>query len=127
MPTALLLVIVVPSKLAIQVYSPACDVLTALSVRVLVTTCPLAEGSDGVGVSLGPIHWNTGLPLTVPGRVTKHMRETNPPATTKGVEGEMVIISGSARKQYKETLHTIMHSVFQQHYIGIVLGQPLEY
>jgi len=54
------------------------------------------EGAAGVGVSPGPSHWNTGLPLTVPGRVTKQVRETFSPTTGKEVEERREIFRGSA-------------------------------
>ena len=59
------------------------------------------EGAAGVGVSPGPAHWNTGLPLTVPGRVTEQVRDTDPPATGEEMEEEREMISGSAGKQHK--------------------------
>ena len=58
------------------------------------------EGAAGVGVSPGPTHWNTGLPLTVPGRVTEQVRETDSPAVGEEVEGEREIIRGSAGRQH---------------------------
>ena len=58
------------------------------------------EGSAGVGVSPGPAHWNTGLPLTVPGRVTEQVRETDSPAVGEEVEGEREIVRGSAGRQH---------------------------
>ena len=57
-------------------------------------------GAAGVGVSPGPTHWNTGLPLTVPGRVTEQVRETVSPAMGEEVEGEREIIKSSAGKEY---------------------------
>ena len=53
-------------------------------------------GAAEVGVSPGATHWNTGLPLTVPGRVTEQVRETASPAMGKEVEGEREIIKSSA-------------------------------
>ena len=50
------------------------------------------EGAAGVGVFRGPAHWNTGLPLTAPGRVTEQVRETDSPAVREEVEGERKII-----------------------------------
>ena len=53
------------------------------------------EGEAGVGVSPGPAHWNTGLPLTEPGRVTEQVRETDSPTVGEEVEGERKMIKGS--------------------------------
>ena len=50
------------------------------------------EGSAGVRMSPGPAHWNTGLPLTAPGRVTEKVRETDSPAVGDEVEGEREIV-----------------------------------
>ena len=50
------------------------------------------EGAAGVRVSPGPAHWNTGLPLIAPGRVTEQVRETDSPAVGDEVEGEREII-----------------------------------
>ena len=50
------------------------------------------EGAAGVGMSPGPAHRNTGLPLTAPGRVTAQVRETDSPAVGEEVEGESKII-----------------------------------
>ena len=58
------------------------------------------EGAAGAGVSSGPTHWNTGLPLTVPGRVTEQVRETDSPAVGEEVEGEREIVRGSAGRQH---------------------------
>jgi len=58
------------------------------------------EGSAAVGVSPGPNHWNTGLPLTVPGRVTEQVRDTDSPAMKDKVKGAREIIRGSARRQH---------------------------
>ena len=57
-------------------------------------------GAAGVGVSPGPTHWNTGVLLTVPGRVTEQVRETASPAMGEEVEGEREIIKSSAGKEY---------------------------
>lgn len=56
------------------------------------------EGSAGVGVSPGPAHLNTGLPLTVPGRVTEQVRVRDPPATGDEVEGVRETTGGTAGK-----------------------------
>ena len=58
------------------------------------------ERSAGVGVSPGPAHWNTGVPLTVLGRVTEQVRETDSPAVGEEMEGEREIIRGSAGGQH---------------------------
>ena len=63
------------------------------------------KGAAGVGVSPGPAHWNTGLPLTVPGRVTEQVRETDSPAVGEEVEGERKIIRGAAWSQITKTLY----------------------
>ena len=78
-----------PLRLAVQVYCPAWDVAISLSVRSLETTCPLVMGSPGVGVTPGPSHWKSGVPVTPVGRVTEQVRVTLSPAMM-GEEGEEV-------------------------------------
>ena len=46
------------------------------------------DGAAGIRVSPGPAHLNTGLSITVPGRVTEQVRETDSPAKGEEVEGE---------------------------------------
>ena len=76
------------------------------------------EGAAGVRVSPGLTHWNIGLPLTVPGRVTKQVRETDPPAMGEEVEGEREIISGSAGRQHMSLPQPHSH----RHYTCSVAG-----
>ena len=57
--------------------------------RSLETICPLVVGSAGVGVTPGPSHWKSGVPVTPVGRVTEQVRVTVSPAMT-GEEGEEV-------------------------------------
>ena len=71
----------------------------ALSVSVLVTTCPLVEGAAGVSASPGPTHWKTGVPDTVLGRVIEQVRVRDVPTTGEGVERERDIISGSTGRR----------------------------
>ena len=66
--------------------------------RVLLTTCPLVERSIGGGIFPGPTHWKTGVPLTIPGRVTEQLRETVSPARVMGEDTERVIFSGSVKR-----------------------------
>ena len=93
-------------RLAVQVYCPAWDVLIALSVSWLVTSCPLVEGAAGSGVSPGPSHWNSGLPVTPSGRVTEQVRVTEPPAMAVEVEDETEINRGS---KFRKEMYKIMH------------------
>ena len=69
-----------------QVYCPACDVAISLSVRSLEVICPLVVGSAGVGVTPGPTHRKSGIPVS---RVTEQVRVTVSPATMVE-EGEEV-------------------------------------
>ena len=55
--------------------------------RTLDTSCPLVVGEAGVGVTPGPSHWKTGVPVTPAGRVTEQVRVRESPATMGG-EGE---------------------------------------
>ena len=61
----------------------------SLSLRLLETLCPLVVGSAGVGVTPGPSHRKSGVPVTPVGRVTEQVRVTMSPATM-GEEGEEV-------------------------------------
>ena len=62
------------------------------------TTCPLVERSTGEVMFPCPTHWNTGVPLTIPGRVTEQLREIVSPARVMGEDTERVIFSGSVEK-----------------------------
>ena len=69
------------------------------------TTPPLEVGSSGVGVTPGPSHWKTGVPVTPLGREMEQVRVTVSPAMTVGEEGdrEMVadsVISGNVHIMY---------------------------
>ena len=55
--------------------------------RTLDTSCPLVVGAAGVGVTPGPSHWKSGVPVTPAGRVTEQVRVTESPAMM-GEEGE---------------------------------------
>ena len=46
-------------------------------------------GEAGVGVTPGPSHWKSGVPVTPAGRVTEQVRVTESPARM-GVGGEEV-------------------------------------
>ena len=46
----------------------------------------------------GPTHWKTGVPLTIPGRVTEQLRVTVSPARVMGEDTERVIFSGSVKR-----------------------------
>ena len=73
--------------------------------RSLETICPLVVGSSGVGVTPGPSHWKSGVPVTPVGRVTEQVRVTVSPAMM-GEEGEEVreIVAGSV-----DEMHCILH------------------
>ena len=62
------------------------------------TSCPLVERSTGGVMFPGPTHWKTGVPLTIPGRVTEQLRETVSPAMVMGEDTERVLFSGSVKK-----------------------------
>ena len=55
--------------------------------RTLDTSCPLVVGAAVVGVTPGPSHWKSGVPVTPAGRVTEQVRVTETPAMM-GEEGE---------------------------------------
>ena len=55
-------------------------------------------GSAGIGVTPGPSHWKTGVPVTPLGRVTEQVRVTVSPAMMEGGEEVMVIVAGSAEE-----------------------------
>ena len=54
-------------------------------------------GEAGVGVTPGPSHWKSGVPVTPAGRVTEQVRVRESPARM-GEEGEEVreMVAGSA-------------------------------
>ena len=54
--------------------------------------------SAGIGVTPGPSHWKTGVPVTPLGRVTEQVRVTVSPAMMEGGEEVMVIVAGSAEE-----------------------------
>ena len=64
--------------------------------RTLDTSCPLVVGAAGIGVTPGPSHWKSGVPVTPTGRVTEQVRVTESPATMgeEGVE-EREMVAGS--------------------------------
>ena len=55
--------------------------------RTLDTSCLLVVVEAGVGVTPGPSHWKSGVPVTPAGRVTEQVRVTEFPATM-GERGE---------------------------------------
>ena len=55
--------------------------------RTLDTSCPLVVELAGIGVTPGPCHWKSGVPVTPAGRVTEQVRVTESP-TMMGEEGE---------------------------------------
>ena len=57
--------------------------------RTLDTSCPLVVGAAGVGVTPGPTHWKSGVPVTPAGRVIEQVRVRESPATM-GEGGEEV-------------------------------------
>ena len=52
-------------------------------------------GSAGVGVTPGPSHWKTGVPVTPLGRVTEQVRVTVSPAMMEEEEEVREIVAGS--------------------------------
>ena len=52
-------------------------------------------GSAGVGVTPGPFHWKTGVPVTPLGRVTEQVRVTVSPAMMVGEEEVREMVAGS--------------------------------
>ena len=61
-------------------------------------TCPLVERSIGGVMFPDPTHWKTGVPLTIPGRVTEQLRETVSPARVMGEDKERAIFGGSVER-----------------------------
>ena len=55
-------------------------------------------GSAGVGVTPGPSHWKTGVPVTPLGRVTEQVRVTVSPAMMEGEEEAMVMVAVSGEE-----------------------------
>ena len=86
-----------PLRKAVQEYSPASDVDTLVSVRVLEMATRLEMGSAGVGVTPGPSHWKIGVPVTPLGREMVQVRVTESPAMTAGEEGARETVAGSVR------------------------------
>ena len=57
--------------------------------RTLDTSFPLVVEAAGVGVTPGPTHWDSGVPVTPAGRVTEQVRVTETPARMGEGGGEM--------------------------------------
>ena len=51
--------------------------------------------SSGVGVTPGPSHWKTGVPVTPLGRAMEQVRVTEFPFMTVGEEGDREMVDGS--------------------------------
>ena len=105
----MVLVEMFPLREAVQEQSPASDVDTLVSVRILETTPPLEVGSS---ITPGPSHWKTGVPVTPLGREMEQVRVTVSPAMTVGEEGvrDMVagsVISGNVHIMYSSVLRFI--------------------
>ena len=81
-----------------------------MSVRILETTPPLEVGSSGVGVTPGPSHWKTGVPVTPLGREREQVRVTESPAMTAGEEGVREMVAGSV---ISGNVHIMYSSVFE--------------
>ena len=64
--------------------------------RTLDTSCPLVVGAAGVGLTPGPTHWKSGVPVTPAGRVTEQVRVREAPAVM-GERGEELkeMVAGS--------------------------------
>ena len=91
-------------RVALQVYCPALDVTISLSVRSLEVICPLVVGAAGVGVTPGPSHWKSGVPVTPVGRVTEQVRVTVSPAmmVEEGEEVREMMIDSVGRISMSE-------------------------
>ena len=61
-------------------------------------------GAAGVGVTPGPSHWKTGVPVTPAGRVTEQVRVSESPAMM-GEEGE------DEREMVARTVHGEKYSM----------------
>ena len=72
--------------------------------RTLDTSCPLVVGAAGVGITPGPTHWKSGVPVTPAGRVIEQVRVRESPAMM-GEEGEeereMVACSNTVKSYIK--------------------------
>ena len=69
--------------------------------RTLDTSYPLVVWEAGVGVTPGPTHWKSGVPVTPAGRVIEQVRVRESPAMM-GEEGEedreMVVGSSTVKR-----------------------------
>ena len=72
-------------------------------------------GSAGVGVTPGPSHWKTGVPVTPLGRVTEQVRVTVSPAIMEGEEEVREMVAGSGEIYCK-------HIISCSHSIPIVIS-----
>ena len=68
-------------------------------------------GAAGVGVTPGPSHWKSGVPVTPTGRVTEQVRVTESPARMgEEREEEREMVAGSRDQQYKMCVYVTMQS-----------------
>ena len=81
------------------------------------TTCPLVETSIERGIFPGPTHWKTGVPLTIPGRVTEQLRETVSPARVMGEDTERLIFRGSVGRDNIVSKKTVNNKHIRNYYI----------
>ena len=103
-----------PLRKAVQEYSPASDVDTLVSVRILEMAPRFEMWSAGVGVTPGPSHWKTGVPVTPLGREMVQVRVTESPAMTAGEEGVREIVAGSVRDR---SIRKCVNHVWQCSYL----------
>ena len=66
--------------------------------RTLDTSCPLVVVEAGVGVTPGPTHWKSGVPVTPAGRVTEQVRVTETPTVMGEEVREMAARSSTVKK-----------------------------
>ena len=80
--------VIVPLRVALHEYFPACIVVTETNVRTLLKVLPLIVGpGEGIGSPLLFFHRNIGVAFKPGGKITVHVRLTGSP-TTMGGRGE---------------------------------------
>ena len=95
-------------------YSPASDVDILVSVRSLEIAPRFEIGSSGVGVTPGPSHRKTGVPVTPLGREMVQVRVTESPAMTAREKGVREIVAGSVRDR---SIRKCVNHVWQCSYL----------
>ena len=78
--------VIVPLRVALHEYFPACIVVTETNVRTLLKVLIVGPG-EGIGSPLLFFHKNIGVAFKPGGKITVHVRLTGSP-TTMGGRGE---------------------------------------